>query len=742
MKLYTSTQLEVRPMRHHPMMLTAIAIAVSTSLSSQVLAETVGLSTLVIEETQLASDANPYSEQGAPYKAKKMSDSKYTRDIAETPKTITVLTKETLEESGKTDLESILSAQPGITLGTGEGGNSFGDRYIIRGYEARSDVYTDGLREPGLISRETFALEQVEISKGPSSTFGGRGTTGGAVNSVTKKASYNDDFTTLGGTVGTDNKQRITVDTNKVINDSLAFRLNALSSTSDTDRVNNALDQEGFLISGVYEPNADITFSADYYYFRASDKEDVGHVLDRTTQAFKAYEYVGQEGLDFKNSEADIATIKVDAYLSEDLRIENKTRFGDVVNEYIVSAYDSRFTNGLRSFTGWQESRYVGNQTNVIFDTQLFGKSHSIVSGVEYANEETRLGSYTVASTNTFTLDPYHAENNLWEGTIDRKSTSGATVKTLSLYLMDTVTVSDSLELHGGIRYDHFDYEASIAPTTSRREPVAAKQYDFSDGFFNGHFGAVFSPWEHGNLYATWSTSSNINGGEVDSLSNCGYGGVCVDSNGNYTNAEPEQSTNLELGTKWNLLNHKLLLTAALFQVTKDKVIEGGNDSYTSGGSLNTGKNRVEGVEFGLSGNLTDKLSAQAGLALMKSNTLASYDQDNVGQPKANFADQSVNVQVKYQLTPRFAMGAIATYSGEMLGGQPDEAADSDTKIRTPSYSVYDVFATYQVSDHFDLQANVQNIADKDYYTAIYRGGSIAYLGAGRSASVTAKYKF
>ncbi|WP_418138840.1 TonB-dependent receptor plug domain-containing protein [Marinomonas sp. RS-M-Aa-14] len=133
--------------KRHPLVLTGIALAVSASLSNQAKAEEENLNTLLIEDTELASDANPYSEQGAPYKAKRMSDSKYTRDIAETPKTITVLTKDAIEESGKTDLESILSAQPGITLGTGEGGNSFGDRYIIRGYEARSDVYTDGLRE-------------------------------------------------------------------------------------------------------------------------------------------------------------------------------------------------------------------------------------------------------------------------------------------------------------------------------------------------------------------------------------------------------------------------------------------------------------------------------------------------------------------------------------------------------------------------------------------------------------------
>ena len=85
------------------------------------------------------------------------------------------------DEATAEDLRQILDAQPGITLGTGENGNAFGDRYIIRGQEARSDVFVDGLRDPGMTIRESFATEQVEISKGPSSSFAGRGTAGGAI---------------------------------------------------------------------------------------------------------------------------------------------------------------------------------------------------------------------------------------------------------------------------------------------------------------------------------------------------------------------------------------------------------------------------------------------------------------------------------------------------------------------------------------------------------------------------------
>src|SRR5690606_8450404 len=163
------------------------------------------------------------AQPGVPYKARTSGDIRQTRPIAETPQNISVLTRPMIEDSGRTDLREILAAQPGITLGTGENGNAFGDRYIIRGQEARSDVFVDGLRDPGMTIRESFATEQIEITKGPNSSFAGRGTSGGAVNSVTKQATTDFDFakTTVG--IGTDRHRRITLDANKVLNDRAAI---------------------------------------------------------------------------------------------------------------------------------------------------------------------------------------------------------------------------------------------------------------------------------------------------------------------------------------------------------------------------------------------------------------------------------------------------------------------------------------------------------------------------------------
>nr|WP_216821238.1 TonB-dependent siderophore receptor [Marinobacterium profundum] len=718
----------------------SLTLAISTAMIGSVHAEEISLDTLVIEDGRIAADANPYAEPNAPYKAKRSADSRHVRDIADTPQTMTVITKSVIEESGKTELKDILSAQPGITLGTGEGGNSFGDRYIIRGYEARNDIYTDGLRDPGLITRETFALEQIEIAKGPSSTFAGRGSTGGAVNSITKKASLDDDFSSVQAGLGTDKYQRYSLDTNKVVSDDLALRFNALYTDADIpDRAPAREQRQGALISGVYQATDDLQISADYYYFRGNDKTDGGTFLT-DGKPNKRVQYVGQDGLDFQDTAADIATIKLDYQLNDTLRLENKTRLGSTSNEYIISTYSSR-SGSLRNFTGWQENDYLGNQTNLILDTRLGGMRHTLITGIEYASEDTKGGSYSV-TTDSVSIDPYNANNSSWQGSTSRNSAAtDLNLTTLSAYVMDTVTLNDDWELFGGLRYDHFDYDLWAAEKTNRDSSVTPEtSYKYSDGFVNGHLGAVYSPWEHGNVYASWSTSSNINGGESDAGTSCGYGGLCTDADGNFSAAEPEQSVNLELGTKWNLMDEQLLLTAAIFQTTKDDVIEDNGDSYASGGNLNTGKNRVEGIELGLSGNMTSRLSGQFGIALMDSETLDSYNADNIGKPKANFAEQSANMQLRYQANSQFAFGGTATYSSEIFGGQPDAAAN--TNIELPDYWVFDAFASYEFSPQLSVRANIQNFLDEDYYTAVYRGGSIVYIGDGRSANLSLNYKF
>jgi len=186
------------------------------------------------------------------------------------------------------------------------------------------------------------------------------------------------------------------------------------------------------------------------------------------------------------------------------------------------------------------------------------------------------------------------------------------------------------------------------------------------------------------------------------------------------------------------------LATLAIFRINKDDVMEG--EGYDTVGTLNSGENRVQGVEASLVGNITAKLSTQLGVAMMESKVLDSYNPENIGRALSNFADDSAFLQLRYQLLDQFAFGGTATYKSEMYAGQPDSAAGWDNDINdysytVPSYTVFDVFAVYDVTDNLNARLNVTNVTDKDYYLAAYRSGSFTYIGDARRAVLTLTYQ-
>ena len=175
--------------------------------------------------------------------------------IVNTPKTITVLTKELLEDKDATSLKEVGRTTAGVTLGTGEGGNAFGDRFFIRGFDARNDVFVDGIRDPAVNIRENFFTEQIEILKGPSSTIDGRGTTGGALNIVTKQAEDRN-FYNAESTLASDDTKRFTFDVNQVISPTLAIRMDGMGQDADVSERDFTTDKRDGL-GGARQMDAD-----------------------------------------------------------------------------------------------------------------------------------------------------------------------------------------------------------------------------------------------------------------------------------------------------------------------------------------------------------------------------------------------------------------------------------------------------------------------------------------------------
>jgi catecholate siderophore receptor len=755
----------------------ALALGVSLSLAGGAMAqqapvegeEELVLDTLQIEDRTI--DTNPHAEKGVPYKARVSGDQRRTETLARTAATITVLTQTQIRESGRSDLREIVRAQPGITLGTGENGNAFGDRYVIRGQEARSDVFIDGLRDPGMTIRETFAVEQVEITKGPSSTFAGRGSSGGTINSISKRASSDYSFNHVDIGFGTDNYLRSTLDSNLSLGEHAALRTNLLVSDEDVpDRAPAERERDGAALSFLLRPTDRLSLIADYYYLDAAGSADLGTYIVPGGGDPVDDLPVQQQDEDFLDSMVNVATLRLEFEGDDGWRFDNAARRGATENGYVLTGARGGTRNAndpagavptvtLSTHQGWQEVDYFVNQLNVFKDSVFAGRNHSFVFGAEYSELDVLNGVYAVSnngSRNCLTGGGAGSPNfcmfdgsgvvvpnlgSLLQRDIERGAwDSDYHIETWSFYAIDSFDISDRLSASIGVRWDDFDYQ-----NTLRSGAGVLTRYDYSDDLWNGNASLTWRINDAGNVYLAWASASDINGGESDVGGSCGYGGLCG-SPDQVVLSQPERVENIELGTKWNLVGEKLLATAAVFQITKDDVMESVGSAYSELGTLNTGKNRVRGIEFGFTGNFTDKWSAQFAATLMDSEVLEAFTANQVGKVLSNFADDQAFAQVRYQATPKFSLGTSVTYQSEMYAGQPDTAAgfgaDGQYSYRIPSHTTVDVFANYEFTEKLKARLNVGNVFDEDYYLAAYRSGAFTYVGDARNAQLTLSAEF
>ena len=192
----------------------AIGVAL-TAFSIPSMAQVVPAASSPSEAPVALDEVTVLGEQEQAYKADTSASKKYTAPLRETPKSVTVITDQVIRDTGSLTLVDALRTTSGITFGAGEGGNPAGDRPIIRGFNAESDTFIDGLRDVGSQTREIFNVESIEVSKGPGSAYSGAGSTGGSLNLISKTAKQRD-FGDASVTLGSDQTRRYTLDVNRV----------------------------------------------------------------------------------------------------------------------------------------------------------------------------------------------------------------------------------------------------------------------------------------------------------------------------------------------------------------------------------------------------------------------------------------------------------------------------------------------------------------------------------------------
>lgn len=701
-------------------------------------------------------DANPNADPQAAYKVDRSANDKFVRPLRDTPRSVTVIPKEVIEDSGATSFRDIARVTPGVTLGTGEGGNAFGDRIFIRGFEARNDVFIDGMRDPGVSSRETFAVEQIEIVKGASSAYGGSGTTGGLVSLESKKA-LDRNFEVVEAGLGTDAFTRVTADVNRKLADNLAVRVNGLFHDGDTPGRRQVWQKRFVGAAAVdWKPAPTVTVQADYYHFSFTGMVDYGIPFDpRTGRPFAVdpSNFYGAVGRDFIDGEANVGTLTLRWKPSESASVRSMTRYGAVTSRYLASIpgrvtitnpNPALWTVNVSATTRDAVTRDVDQilEATLRFDT--LGLKHTAVTGFEYAHQT--VTNYTLAiptlvedGSGNMVATPATRVVNLFNPNpflgvtvpISRDTTRPPSVNEVdntSAYFLDTIALSPKLELIGGVRYDNYRIRATGG--------AGATAYDRrqTTGFVNWQASVTYKPVPAATLYASVSTSSNPSGEQLDSTSDV-YGGLGVGT----LNLEPERNHSYEIGAKVETFGGHVLLTAAAFRIDKDNArLQTAPNVYQPVGTL-----RSQGFELGINGNITPRLAVFGGYAYLDAKVVSAPPGVTAVPPGARFANipkHSGSILVTYALTSGFTIGGQATHRSAILGGT---LAPTVPTTLIPGFWRYDAVARLKLTNSLELRANVLNIGNKRYFDAIYRSTApFSYVAPGRSATFTLAAKF
>jgi catecholate siderophore receptor len=701
------------------------------------------------------------------YKADRVWSPKFTEPLLETPQTITIVRKEVIAQQGAASLTDTLRNIPGITFQLGENGNTqSGDTIFMRGFDTQSSIYLDGIRDLGAAVRDVFNVEQVEIFKGPAGADNGRGATSGYVN-LDSKVPIERDQLASSIAYGTADRHRITGDWNHALEsiDGAAFRLNVMGQQGGVAGRDH-LDRDSWGVApafalGLGTPTRFYAYSqhihqdntpdgavptvgvADYAF--AAPNQSV-HGLPVRSETFYGLDS------DFENIRANMVTARVEHDFSQNLTLRNTARYGLSRQERVLTAPlqapvivdvsdPSTWTLNRTRHASFRDNTIITNQTNLTAQFTTGAIKHSLSSGLEYIYEKQFTPTYTGLGTlaptplynpdreGNFTAAPDIARNGAYS---DGHTSTGA------LYAFDTWELSPRWQLSTGARFEHYQTETrhgTLVGTT-----VNTTEDTQSDNLLSWKVGVMFKPTEVGSVYVAFANSLKPPGSDNFTLSSTptNNGGV----NAGNPNLEPQRATNVELGTKWELLEGRLFATGALFKTINRNDLQRsdpGNPDFI----IQYGRKEVKGLELGLVGEVLPGWQISAGLTRQDTEVKEGTFGGTQSGAAINFSPKfSATVWTTYRLPMGFTVGGGARHVDTAARSISTVGSTNGGVFEIPSYTVLDLFAAYDVNENIGVQLNGYNITDEDYLSSVNNSGQRYIAGIPRSYLLTLNFKF
>jgi catecholate siderophore receptor len=673
-----------------------------------------------------------------------------TAPLLDTPQSVTVIPQQIIREQASSTVMDALRNVPGITFRAGEGGNQ-GDAPYIRGFDARNDIFRDGVRDPGWYTRDSFSVDSVEVLKGPSSFMFGRGSTGGVINLNTKfpifggapvpytsgmpvKAPFlasapSADYVEWTTSAHTGPGVRSVLDANKQINENAAARIQVMGQRYDIPGRDHVEENRwGVAPSFTYKFNEQTraTFSYIYQHDDSIPDRGIPYTRESWSPQFAVrypinvprntwYGILSGPTPDREVIDAHVATARVVHEFTNNIKVTNTTRYVNVDRLNRTTLLNPNNLPANPAGTTWTPTRQwneftnelLANNTDFTAKFNTGGLRHSVVAGFDVTREErtqvSRTAATSPAATSIYDPDPYR-----FGGTFNPPGVptlSNAT--TIGAYVADQVKITDWFELLGGVRFDNFDAESG---------PQNGAIQSRTDKLWSWRVGAVFHPTSNSSIYVMRGTSFN------PSAEFLTFG------NNNPATVAPESNETTEVGVKVDVLNKRLSLTGAVFRTdkTNPRVADPNQNNLV----VLDGLVRVQGIEVGAIGRVTDQWQVFVGYTHLHSEWIDSPIVGMIGKDLLNTPEHAFSLWTTYDVTQKWTVGGGAFYVDSVFGNAANTTA-------VPEYWRFDAMTSYKITGNILVQLNIYNITNEYYFAQVYNNWAVP--GAGRSAALTVR---
>jgi catecholate siderophore receptor len=692
---------------------------------------------------------------------------RYPMPLLDTPQAITVISRQTIQEQASTTLRDVLRNAPGISLAAGEGGSQ-GDNLTLRGFTARNDIFLDGMRDFGSYYRDPFNYEAVEVLEGPSSVTFGRGSTGGVINQESKQPELHP-FTVIEGDLATDVTRRITADINQPLPKlatGAAVRLNVMAHDSNVAE-RDVTENKRFGIApefalGLGTPNR---LRASYFHFNENDIPDYGipwyfnHAAD-----VPRHNYYGFHS-NFLDTNVNMGTIKAEhdidgwATLRNSIRYANSERHARITEPQVNNAtagiiapttpLDQVNVNRNQLATYSNES-FLWDQLDATIHANTFGIRHVAVIGAEGGRETSDpkrpTFNYVNAAGQTINTVPTTEllrpnEDQQFSGTSAPSSDVHAISTSYGIYLLDTMS--------SGSTGNSPEARASTASIpTKRASPIPCRNSLHRVPLRKGRppspilRGSTASP-------AGAEPSPTSRAKTAASISATALHGIRPPkrSRSPWVLAAPEQqilrpssTAPTKSAANGTSTRSRLSLRADLFRTTKDNAREASPTNSLL--YVLAGTQRVDGAEVVANGRINSQWRVLSSYTHMHSEVVASqFYPQAVGAKLANVPDNLFNLWTTYQPTSRWIMGLGGNYVGSRTASSTVPLDPTTGLVKqVPGYWLFNAMGSYSLAEHVSLQANIFNLANRNYIDQIHPAHLVP--GAGTSGLFGLNFKF